>query len=428
MSTEEESDELGSELITTNRKLADYFRRITFRMVGLIHRRLPLSTLAIPPTDEETARLHNDALDEQEIVDGPHLATSSETDTRTGSEIPWTLSSLAAAAILCLGTSFSTLFFQRLSNAVPQYFYAVAIVSPLLGFLCYSFLLLVTRNTAGGTIPILQVAPYACSIGMCFALHNILVDYGRSGKSSGQPDVPTVLSLILLKLVVPVSLFLESLLERRRPTLDQIAGVAVFLVGIGVATSRTTSNASSIGNGGKVLALVISSVPLALGFYIVKVARERLPQLSGTRLWQVLCLPEIAFSTVLAYASQHNITTFADKTRNIYEGVLCVLLAHEGPAASIRPCRTAATFLWSGLPFGLALNLSIPMLIQLKGSATSVPLFRAMALPIASLLAMCGLVVDTATPFSTDTVAGVLLCSLGLLVFYRREAFDRDHR
>ena len=48
-------------------------------------------------------------------------------------------------------------------------------------------------------------------VALCFAINNVLTAFGTSGRSAGKPDVPTVLALILQKLVVPVSLLIESL-------------------------------------------------------------------------------------------------------------------------------------------------------------------------------------------------------------------------
>ena len=412
-------------------------------IMGTLHHRRAAS--GWPAGDDEEIVL----LDETESPTGDGLGEVSTSAAQAERELPWTPRAVAAAAIVCLGTSISTLFLQRVSNTVPQYFYAVAIVSPILGFLCYTAILFcfqvvnhygygytqhtvsVQQQDAWDSTTQLSLIQYTSGIGACFAFHNILVDYGRSGTARGHPDVSAVLSLILLKLVVPVSLGLESLLERQLPTWNQLMGVVVFLLGILAAANRRptaspSDAADTVGHTWKILALVASSVPLALGFYIVKVVRRRLPHVSGLRLWQVLCLPEMLFSIVLALVSQHQKQASRGRiAKDVYCGVMCVLLGFGGNDDS--SCRSAALYLWSGLPFGLALNVSIPVLIHLKGSSTSVPLFRALALPIAALLAMTGWIVES-PPFAWEAVAGVFICSLGLSLFYGIEPQGRPRQ
>ena len=150
---------------------------------------------------------------------------------------PWTAPAVISAAVVCVGTAFSSLFFQHVSNVVPKFYYSVAVISPVFGFACYSLLIMgrhfVLQEGFQMTKSIFQSAlKYCTAIGLCFAMTNILVDYGRSGSSSGVPEVSTVLVLILGKLVVPVSLLLESYLEWQQPSGWQLAGVAVLMCGV----------------------------------------------------------------------------------------------------------------------------------------------------------------------------------------------------
>ena len=126
-------------------------------------------------------------------------------------------------------------------------------------------------------------------------------------------------------------------------------------------------------------------------------------------LWAILCLPELLVSVLLAYFGQSS---------KLGEGLACVLLGHQ--ANGNAKCQESAFYFWMGLPFGCAYNLAIPILIQIKGS-TSVPLFRALALPISALLAMTNVDRVIHTPFSWDAVLGVILCTTGLLVFYGKD-------
>ncbi|KAL7577830.1 hypothetical protein ACA910_010578 [Epithemia clementina (nom. ined.)] len=410
----------------------------------------------------------------------------------------WNGSAIAAAITLCLGTSLSQLFYQHVSNAAPQYFFSIAVILPLSGLICYPTILVVlhlwgrTRNIGSddgnisgsdsssdrpnnsrsnacnelintstdssisdqiencGTVwlyyknRILPSLRYCLGIGACFALHNLLVDFGKSGSQVGVPDVSTVLSMVLQKLVVPVSLLLEATLDRRNVTAWEISGVATVMLGI-LSTALlyqhqqhnkheqdglqedVTSNGSveeSSLYGLKILCLCLSSVPLALGFYIVSVARRTLPQVSGIELWALLCIPEFLFSIFFVLLCSRSISS-GQSHADLWRGIACVVAGVQPPppsesrsgSALVADCRDAAKFFWTGFPFSLAFNLAIPILVKLKGP-TSVPLFRAVALPLASLLAMTHLDPVIATPFSWNVVLGVLLCTAGLILFY----------
>ena len=398
-----------------------------------------------------------------------HVRSPSYSSSNSYSSNSWSIETILAAMCITFGTAISSLCFQHVSNSIPSYFYCIAIVSPFSGFIVYSIIniisgLMLGRRSEGGKssssswFPSMNVLKsstlnYCVGIGICFATHNILVDYGKSGKDGNVPDVSTVLALILSKFVVPISLILESIVESHIPTSYELTGVIVLMIGV-IITSFVyyKDDHDTGGDDGdnvheksdmyamKILCLVLASIPLAIGFYIVKLARKNLPTVSGIELWTILCIPEFLFSIILAYLSQQQqpqgtvgstSSTFYDKTTNIYNGILCVLAGIQPSSEDIdithsnNHCVDGMYYFYVGIPFSFAFNLSIPILIQMKGSSTSVPLFRSLALPIASVLAMTNFVDDViSTKFSWYGILGVICCTIGLLIYYGKDFHD----
>jgi len=361
-------------------------------------------------------------------------AESKNTCTTDG---PWSPASQLAALILFLGTTFSTLLNLHVSNDIPDYFFAIAVFIPISGLLFYPVVVCSCHITglvrAGlSRANILPTLKYSTLIGFFFAISNILRDYGISGQSSGTPDVSAAYSLILMKLVVPVSLFIEFALARKLPLINQVAGVAILMGGVVITalTYRTdTSNKHSKDYELKVLCLILSTVPLALGFWVVKQARAALPKVTAFELWMILCLPEALFSVGLSYIGQmlQDKGTYVDGTMSasLANGLACIVIGRVPASHSSIPCVDAAIFTWLGLIPGYAFNLAIPVLIHLRGS-TSVPLLRALALPAASLLAMSGFDAVIAAKFTWEGVLGMLLAVIGLLLYNKPFSVSGD--
>jgi len=386
-----------------------------------------------PSTSQNTPLLQEDAHQQADVSVGS--AINSELDTskaeswNTGTtDGPWSPAAQLAALILFLGTTFSTLLNLHVSNDIPDYFFAIAVFIPISGLLFYPVVVCSCHIT--GLVPaglsrlnILPTLKWGTLIGFFFAMSNILRDYGISGQSSGTPDVSAAYSLILMKLVVPVSLFIEFALARKLPLINQVAGVAILMGGIVITalTYRTdASNKHSEDYEFKVLCLILSTVPLALGFWVVKQARAALPKVTAFELWMILCLPEALFSVGLSYIGQmlQDKGTYIDgsMSASLANGLACLVIGRVPASHSSIPCLDAAIFTWVGLIPGYAFNLAIPVLIHLRGS-TSVPLFRALALPAASLLAMSGYDAVIATKFTWEGVLGMLLAVIGLFLY-----------
>jgi len=341
---------------------------------------------------------------------------------------PWSPTAQLAALILFLGTTFSTLLSQHVSNDIPDYFFAIAVFTPISGLLFYPLVVYSCHIT--GVAPaglsrtnILPTLKYSTLIGFFFSISNILSDYGISGQSSGIPDVSAAYSLILMKLVVPVSLFIEFALARKLPMINQLAGVTILMGGIvitALAYRTDDLNKHSKNYGFKVLCLILSTVPLALGFWVVKQARAALPKVTPFELWMTLCLPESLFSVGLSYIGQmlKDKGNYVDgsMSASLANGLACLVIGRVPTGRSSIPCADAAIFTWLGLIPGYAFNLAIPVLAHLRGS-TSVTLFRALALPAASLLAMSGYDAVIATKFTWEGVLGMLLALIGLLLY-----------
>jgi len=341
---------------------------------------------------------------------------------------PWSPTAQCAALIVFVGTTFSALLNLHVSNDIPDYFFAIAVFIPISGLLFYPAV--VFSCHISGVIRaglsrenILPTLKYSTLIGFCFAISNIFRDYGISGQSSGTPDVSAAYSLILMKLVVPVSFFIEFPFARKFPSINQVVGVAILMAGIVIVAltyRKDSSDTHSKYYGFKVLCLILSTVPLAFGFWVVKQARLALPKLTPFELWMILCLPEAIFSVGLSYIGQviSSNGTYVDgsMSASLANGLACLVIGRVPTRDSSIPCADAAIFTWLGLIPGYAFNLAIPVLIHLRGS-TSVPLFRALALPAASLLAMSGYDRVIATKFTWEGVFGMLLAVIGLLLY-----------
>ena len=344
----------------------------------------------------------------------------------------WTVGAIIAAIILFVGTTASEIIGQHISNDVPDYYFAIAVFTPFSGLIFYPIVVFVCHRykliTAGlSKDTFTQTLYYGILIGLCFSIHNILSDYGGSGQSAGKPDVSTVLSLILQKLVVPVSLILEFSIARKMPSRYQIGGVIILMVGVIVTAIATTKEDSenhtehSNAYPFKIMCTIISTIPLALGYWFVKKARIALPSVSAFELWMVLCLPETVFSIGLSFAGQAIKHTDGNMYTQLWEGLQCLIAGITPKHNPTLPCNNAAMFTWIALIPGYAFNLAIPVIIHHKGS-TSVPLIRAVALPVASIIAMSRIDSVIATSFSWEGIIGVLLALLGLFVFYYKNS------
>mmetsp|Transcript_38097 Transcript_38097/g.55941 ORF Transcript_38097/g.55941 Transcript_38097/m.55941 type:complete len:382 (-) Transcript_38097:1029-2174(-) len=351
----------------------------------------------------------------------------------------WTRWTVSLAVILIVGTVSASLMRQHVSNEVPAYFFAISVFHPFAGLLFYPLIVLflhqsklvkmelTTRENLATTL--WAMTPVALS----FACNNILTMYGMSGQTNGKPDVSTVLALILQKLVVPVSLAIESVYEHRYPLFVEGAGVALVMMGVVVAALTSHENNEKddvIGHGmhyhAKLLCLLLASVPLATGFLLVKRATRIVPHVSDIELWAVLCVPETIFSIALSYLAQYihsydQNLHMTEMTAELYTGLKCIVLGVSPPSSNdsfIPSCQSAAKFNWLSLIPGFAFNITIPVLVRQLEDSTVIPLLRAVALPLASLVAMTKIDPVIATPFSWGGVFAMFFAFVGLLMCY----------
>jgi len=288
-------------------------------------------------------------------------------------------------------------------------------------------------------------------VALLFALHNLLVAFGTAGKSAGTPDVPTVLSLLLQKLVAPVALALESVYDRTRPTAAQVFGVTIVTAGVLLTASSAAHNDVTATAATtttihlpifKVLCIALSTVPAAAGYLCVK----RATQLPGIRhivsdleLWTALCIPQTILSVMLALSvivwtqqSHHANTSATAATLSMASvwttlgrGLQCVALGQSPPTMTTttmtvvsHDCAAAARWTWLALIPGLASNIAIPALVQVVGDATAVPLLQTIALPLSSIFAMTHWDAVVSSGYSTFTLLGLACAVTGLMVFY----------
>lgn len=344
----------------------------------------------------------------------------------------WTPGVVVAAVVLVVGTTAAALLNQHVANTVPTYVFSISVFSPFVGLVVYP-IITVTSHKAGAIKIGLTRANFGeafsamVPVALCFALNNVLLAFGTSGRGSGKPDVPTVLALVLQKLVVPVSLTVESFYDWHRPRVLQVVGVILVVLGGVVAALAYRDGAAAGGHGpshdAKVFCIVLASLPLATGFLLVKRATGIVSRVSEFELWAVLCLPETVFSIGLAYAAQairDPGISRDEMSSTLWAGLKCIAIGRDDSPVNGqgRQCSDAATYTWVGLIPGFAFNLAIPVLVRLLGDSTVVPLLRAVALPLAALLAMAYIDPVIATPFSWDGVAGLLLAFAGLIVCY----------
>jgi hypothetical protein len=284
-------------------------------------------------------------------------------------------------------------------------------------------------------------------VATCFALHNLLAAFGTSGKATGQPDVPTVLALVAHKLVVPVSLILESWHDGRWPRMREIFAVILVMMGIAITASAYRNDDNDDDNDEnssgaafrlhrlKLTSLLLCNIPLALGFLLVKRATTGIPALahvSELELWFVLCIPETILSAILSLVT---LQVRGESSRQLWNGMACIALAtavptlydnsndstdHHAPTSA--SCADAAKYIYVALIPGIAYNWAIPVLVKALHNSTGIPLMRAVALPLAATIAMmpAGIVIDDPlihSPFSWQALVGLIFAFAGLVVF-----------
>lgn len=385
--------------------------------------------------------------------------------------LPWNRFSIVIAVIIVFGSAASTLLHQHVAVLEPEYFFSLSVFVPLSGLVFYTLLILglewytifqsdnhliwgkgneVTANATTSTVSSLFFflqSGYRRKIGnlfwlmlpvaFCFSVNNILLAFGSSGnsKSPGTPEIPTVVLLVLQKLVVPVSLVLESLHDQRVPRWNEIIGILLILMGAIVTSlaydssqdSHDSTSASPLYHV-KLASVILSTFSLASGFLLVKRATNALPttanRSSEIELWAVLCFPELIFSILLSFAAQrikHSLS-FASIVNELLEGIGCVVLGiHPSSSASSTSasyCDESTRYSWMALVPGFAFNLSIPMLVKVLNDSTVIPVLRTVAFPIALIFSMSGMDPVIGTPFSWEGVFGLIITIFGLFVCY----------
>jgi len=95
-----------------------------------------------------------------------------------------------------------------------------------------------------------------------------------------------------------------------------------------------------------------------------------------------------------------------------------ITVSHCYALSTVPYCYGLLTVHYCSALSGFAFNLAIPVLVKLLGDSTVVPLLRAVALPLAALVAMSRLDPVIATSFDWDALVGLTLAFAGLLVCY----------
>jgi drug/metabolite transporter (DMT)-like permease len=159
--------------------------------------------------------------------------------------------------------------------AAASYPYVLAQLSPAMGFLVYGSGVAYLRfRTAQLDKPATRRVPWwkPTLVGILFSLHNVLRNLGNRGNV-----IPGYVTLLLAKLIVPVSAGLSMLPPlRRRLDAFQWGGMVVLLCGVAITiapdlgSSSPSSNTFGTGAGGFVVLQCVAVVPLALAMLFVE--------------------------------------------------------------------------------------------------------------------------------------------------------------
>ena len=421
------------------------------------------------PVYYETKSLHTNLASENNCLIAPlNMIGDNEVSSlnRNNERLQWSRISIIMALIIIFGSAASTLLHQHVAVLEPEYFFSLSVFVPLSGLVFYSMLVIglewhkifsegynedrfrnLTIKSKLTTLFFFVKSDYRkklqtifwamLPVALCFSVHNILLAYGSSGnpKSPGKPEIPTALLLVLQKLVVPVSLTLESFYDKRRPNQKEIVGILLIMMGAGVTTlafySNDESNLHSVDTNPspmynlKLICILLSTIPLAGGFLLVKRATNSLPATSSKsfeiELWAVLCFPEFIFSMMLSFVAQrikHSIS-FVSIMKELLAGLGCVVFGIQPQSSSLTSyCVESSRYTWIALIPGFAFNLSIPMLVKILNDSTVIPVLRTIAFPLALMISMSNIDPVISTAFSFNVVIGLLIAVLGLFVCY----------
>eukprot|EP00698_Gefionella_okellyi_P005085 TRINITY_DN14672_c0_g1_i1.p1 TRINITY_DN14672_c0_g1~~TRINITY_DN14672_c0_g1_i1.p1 ORF type:complete len:399 (+),score=82.76 TRINITY_DN14672_c0_g1_i1:136-1332(+) len=350
--------------------------------------------------------------------------------------------------VLMLGTIVSTVADKRLSIAIAKYTFAQTELSPLTGFVMYCFIALFehfgctaeksrTESADSSTKPVVSLKSArwwitAASMAVCFSLVNIFHNIGNRGSY-----VSGAVSVILSKIVVPLSLFLDVLLPvvmirlcqadqpRVKFLLWRVVGIVLLLGGTALALAplwgQSSQSEASLGTVLLcVILLLLANLPLAIGLQIY--SRSMSGRLFSVPIfWASLCVCQTLIGFALIYVNSAIVGIESSAAwSNFADGFRCVFTATNPMGDTTSECQLAP-ILWFAAcaPAGCAFNLAMGYLGRdAEGGPTLVWLLRAVALPISGVVFMSSAIMGAlATGFSWWEIGGLLIVFVALVVY-----------
>ena len=248
-------------------------------------------------------------------------------------------------------------------------------------------------------------------VGALFSLTNLLTNLGAR-------DVSGPLVLILSKLNLPLTMALSRALFRTPYTRWHMGGCALLLGGVALSVQPALAAASAEALG--VLLLVLSNLPLAVSFLFLEHNLKRHHQrLSIPWLWLWICVFELPIGFLFSPGNALvQGLPMGQIFPNFVDGFRCLFAGSDGGQST--GCGRALAFYLASIPPGLAMNMSFGHLNKLT-SASLVFTLRTVSLVLASLFFAFPFVMgDEVTPLSAPLVGGVLLVTVGLIVYVSR--------
>eukprot|EP00928_Gymnodinium_smaydae_P071112 TRINITY_DN54789_c0_g1_i1.p1 TRINITY_DN54789_c0_g1~~TRINITY_DN54789_c0_g1_i1.p1 ORF type:complete len:386 (-),score=39.51 TRINITY_DN54789_c0_g1_i1:68-1183(-) len=263
-------------------------------------------------------------------------------------------------------------------------------------------------------------------IGLCFSLHHMLLNAGSVG-------VPGILILVLVKFVLPVSMFasMPSVTLGLRYRWNHWVGLVILFVGIMFTVeSQLLQQLQMPGLGSKVysmLLIVASTIPLAASFTFIEVSLVRHhKQLFTVALWMYVCLFQTVFSILLTPITNSLMPGKVKPPSSLgqtAQQMACYVMGAGSDASA--NCSDAMLFWYCGVMFALLVNLAMPLSTKYAG-ASLMWFVRAMAVPLGGILFASPYIMGAhATALNWREVMGLLVVTCGVLAFNYKEPEKR---
>merc|ERR1740129_926078 len=299
-------------------------------------------------------------------------------------------------AVFLAGTTGETVMTKRAAYAA--YFpSAASLLTASAGVIVFP-LIVVSARIAGYVTHKQCVVPWwkPAVVAVGFALHNVLLAVG-----GGNHEVPGIVVVVLVKFVVPFSMFFNILTLGVQYYKIHWLSLALLMGGIGLTVAGALSNerASNLLQERTVnmMLIVLSTVPLAWTFtFLEKNLRGVHKDLFTAALWMWVCM--FQFCVALALVPLSVLLQGEDVSAmwsQLLDGLACFVMA-EAPAIAdgSTDCQEARFAALASAFFGFAFNLAMPVSTR-YGGATLMWFVRAIAAPLAGILFACPVIMGS---------------------------------